>query len=469
MNNMFFRTFVCLVFYICFSSYAKFESSVTAFSPSEINMVELPPLFSDGVVLQQKSDVNIWGRLKEGSGKVILHCSWSDQSLETYADNGGKFSFSVHTPDAGGPYTISINGTIIKDVMIGEVWLASGQSNMVWPLAKSDMEELQEENNSDIHVFTVPAKFSKKPIDSLCGGFWVHGSIEEMKNNTTAVGYYFARKLQTELNVPIGIICSAKGGSGAEEWISGYGFSKLSEDIRQTFPATAKKWGSCCYNAMINPIRDYIFKGVIWYQGENNITRNWAYATVLETLIRDWRQVFSDKSLPFYIVQLPSFARDGWKELRAQQEIAVDRLNNCQFVPTIDQGEENNVHPVKKIHVGERLGEIVLSNEYGRRDFRKRPPRIRSYTKKGNFLTVKFSDVSRLYIGDGNKVKYMEICGDDGVYYTAEVKLTGKTMKVSSPEVPNPIALRYYWIDYGCPNLFDSDGWPIAPFNRSDN
>ena len=468
MKKMFFKTLSYLAFYLCFSVYAESRSIETFACQIEENAVVLPPFFSDGVVLQQNSKVNIWGKLTKREGKVSLKCSWSDRTLESYVDNEGNFLFSVRTPAAGGPYTISINEKIIKDVMIGEVWLASGQSNMVWPLAKSDMDGLQEENNSDIRVFTVPVKFSEKPVDTLDNGSWIYGSIDEIKNTTTAVGYYFARMLQKELNVPIGIICSAKGGSGAEEWMSGDSFSSLPVDIRDTFPTTAKRWGSCRYNAMINPIRNYVIKGVIWYQGENNVTRNWKYAAVLEALVCGWREVFDNDNLPFYIVQLPSFDRTGWRELRVQQEIAADRLDNCEFITTIDQGEKNNVHPVKKIHIGERLGEMALSNEYGRHGLRSRPPRVRSYSRTGSSLTVKFSDVSQLYVSDGEGEKYMEICGDDGVYYPAEVELKKKKMKLSSPEVPCPVKLRYYWVNYGNPNLFDSDGWPIAPFSNSN-
>ena len=247
--------------------------------------------------------------------------------------------------------------------------------------------------------------------------------------------------------------------------MSAEAFSSLPEDIQETFPATDKRWGACRYNAMINPIRDYVFRGAIWYQGENNVPRNWAYSTVLETLINNWRaDVFSNGDFPFYIVQLPSYNKEGWKELRAQQEVVSDKLENCELITTIDQGEESNIHPVKKIHIGERLGEVALSNIYGETGFRGMQPRVISCKTEGNVLTVGCSGVSGLKTSDGGKVKYMEICGENEIYFPAEVELSGNEMKVSSPEVKSPVKVRYYWVNFGKPNLVDADGWPVAPY-----
>ena len=426
--------------------------------------VTLPSYFSDGIVLQRSSDVKIFGQT-ESNGKVRILCSWSELPVEGTSDSNGNFSIAVRTPEAGGPYTISVNETVINDVMIGEVWLASGQSNMSLTLANTDMEGLSGENNPDIRVFTVPVRMSDTPITDLENGQWSYGPVDKIKNNTTAVGYYFARKLQKELKIPIGVICSSKGGTGAEEWMSTECFNSLPAEIQKTFPATEKRWGGCRFNAMINPIKDCVFKGTIWYQGENNVPRGWAYDTVLKALINDWRGFFSNQEMPFYIVQLPSYSKSGWRELRAKQEKAVDGMDNCAYVCTIDQGEATNVHPTNKIHVGERLAELALSNEYGVSSYRKQPPRVDSYKSEGNSIIVSFKNVTKLSSADGTDIGYFEVCGEDEIYHPAKATIKGDSeLTVSSTEEEKPVKVRYYWTNYGKPNLIDNDGWPIAPF-----
>lgn len=428
-------------------------------------------IFSNGMVLQRNAEIAVFGKADPGRA-ITVRGSWSDESVTVYPYLDGNYIARIKTPEAGGPYTLSVNDSLFTDVMIGEVWLCSGQSNMQLRVSQTNKLGLFNENNPNIRMFTIPmVSTAKEPVDTLSGGQWYYGPINDIQAQVSAVGYYFARKLQTELDVPIGMIFSARGSTGAEEWLNADIFNSLPQEIRDPFTTTvdpAEKWPGRWYNTMICPIFNYTVTGTIWYQGENNSSRPATYPTLMSELVGDWRRNFDNPDMPFYMVQLPSFKRDWWPEFRVVQEKTAERINNCKFITTIDTGEETNIHPKRKLEVGERLGELALSNVYGLAGFRKDPPVFDKMEKDGEYVKVYYKNVSGLKLTSGESPLHFEICGSDGVFYPANAEIAGdNAILLSSPDVPNPDGARYFWVGYAKPNIATDDGWPLAPFNTT--
>lgn len=425
------------------------------------------PVFSDGMVLQRNAEVSIYGTADIGR-EITIQGSWSEEKVTVYPYLDGKYVAKIRTPEAGGPYTLSVNDSLYTDVMIGEVWLCAGQSNMQLRLFQTNMLGLFNEENPNIRVFMVPISSAKEPVDTLAGGKWYYGHVNDIKSQVTAVGYYFARKLQKEMGIPIGMICSARGSTGAEEWLNADIFNSLPEEIRSPFEPTEEKWAGCWYNSMIHPIFNHTIKGAIWYQGENNSSRPQTYQTLMTELIKDWRTNFNNPDMPFYMVQLPAFFRDYWPLFRTVQQKTAENIDNCQFITTIDTGEETNIHPKRKLEIGERLGELALANDYGRTEFRGAPPVFEKLETEGNGLKIYLKNVNGLKLTSGDSPLHFEIAGTDGIFYPADAEITGSnTLYLSSSDVPNPTDARYFWVGYDKPNISTEDGWPIAPFNTA--
>lgn len=425
--------------------------------------LSLSPLFSDGAVLQQKSLVPIFGNTQPGN-TVLVSGSWDGKRVAVRADSTGRFVAYLKTPPAGGPYTLHVNDRVIEDVLIGEVWLCSGQSNMQFRLSESDMREVAHETNDNIRVFTVPVRSAETPQRDLDAGYWIHGNTDTTKMKISAVGYYFARRLQRELGVPVGMISSARGATGAEEWMSRQTFESIPEEEQALYKPTREKWVACWYNAMIYPLLPYAIRGAIWYQGENNSSRPKSYRTLMKGLVSQWRDEFENPRMPFYIVQLTSFKKN-WAGFREIQQQIADEIPHCGFVPTIDVGNEKNIHPKNKFPVGERLAELALANDYRIKECRKEAPRFRSMKVKGDTAVIAFENAEEgLILKQGDSPLYFEICGADGKFFPAEARLQDNKVYLVSDAVPEPAGARYFWRGYGEPNLFSADGWPVAPF-----
>ena len=428
-------------------------------------------IFADGMVLQRNSEIAIFGKADQGRA-ITVQGSWSEEKTTVYPYLDGNFVAKIKTPEAGGPYTLSVNDLVFNDVMIGEVWLCSGQSNMQLRVSQTNKLGLYNENNPNIRMFTIPmVSTATEPADELTGGEWHYGPINEIQGQVSAVGYYFARKLQNELDVPIGMIFSARGSTGAEEWLNADIFNSLPQEIRDPFTTTvdpAEKWAGRWYNTMICPIFNYTITGTIWYQGENNSSRPDSYPTLMSELVGDWRRNFNNPDMPFYMVQLPAFKRDWWPKFRIVQEQTAEKISNCKFVTTIDTGEETNIHPKRKLEVGERLGELALSNVYGLTGFRKDPPVFDRMEKGDGYLKVYYKNVSGLKLTSGESPLHFEICGSDEVFYPADAEISGdNVIFLSSLDVPNPTGARYFWVGFDKPNIATDDGWPLAPFNTT--
>jgi sialate O-acetylesterase len=361
-----------------------FSITTYAHPPGVKAKLRLPRVFSDHMVLQQHTKVDFWGQAAPGQ-KLTITGSWGKQ-VTTAPDDNGNWKAKLATPIAGGPYTISVknidSSLVINDVLIGEVWLASGQSNMDipvkgWPPGDTILNSKQEIDNANypnIRLLKVPFGISVTAKDST-GGNWNVAS-PQTAGNFSATAYFYARKLQQELHVPIGIIQSSIGGTPAEAWTSKEYLQKLG-DFNKTIRAQEKDKShinsnspTVLFNAMINPLVPYTIKGIIWYQGESNVGRAEQYKRLFPLMIQDWRSKWG-RELPFYFVQIAPFLysaadqKEQSQKLRNAQRYAL-ALPETGMVSTLDVGYLKTAHPPYKQEVGNRLARFALANQYGK-------------------------------------------------------------------------------------------------------
>lgn len=464
-------TFFALIITASFSSCSVHESTDDIghtwddqeFPGSDEGEYTVSPIFSDGMVLQRNSEVAVFGTADRGRA-ITVQGSWSEERVTVYPFLDGRYIARIKTPEAGGPYTLSVNDSLYTDVMIGEVWMCSGQSNMHFTLAQAWYNGVNGENNPNIRVYRVPVANAENPEVSIGQGEWLYGKTNDIGSKVTAVGYYFARILNRELDIPIGIIASTQGGTAVEEWMSAETFGSMPEDIQSQFTPTETKWPGCRFNAMIYPLFPFTVAGTIWYQGENNWNRTEGYRQLLPAMISEWREGFENRDMPFYLVQLTSFSTK-WMEMRETQEKIADETPYSGYVPTIDVGDKSDIHPRQKRPVGERLAEIALAKHYNMDGFRSSGPRYSTMEREGDRIRIYFDHVGDgLTLKSGSSPEYFEICGKDGVYHPAQTLLENNTVLVWSEEVPEPADVRYFWVGFGTPNLFSMDGWPVAQF-----
>lgn len=459
--------------------------------------VELPALMADNMVLQRNTEVNIWGKAKPGA-KVTVTPSWNNKTYTAKADNDGKWITKVATTDAGGPYSIKISDgepVTLENVLLGEVWICSGQSNMemqVHGFMHQHVEGsvdaiLDAPNHPEMRFFTVGRASLDKPADD-CNGKW-ELSTPKAVADFSACGYFFGHLLNTILQVPIGLITTNWGGSAIEAWMDEAVFDSLEgvdKEYSRSLPYHNSKVAHL-YNGMVNPITNHTAKGFIWYQGESNREHYQDYPTYQKALIENWRDKWGDKEMPFYIVQLAPYRYGSDNDIdlplmiEAQYE-AADAMDKVEIAATTDVGNSVAIHPSKKKEVGERLAFLALKNEYGIEGLPNPAPRYKSMTINGNKVTLEFTNlVDDPDWWDGNafnsyqnhgyiRPKGFEIAGEDKVFYPAIGSFGhGKnTIEVYSDSVPNPVAVRYYFRNYvPDANVKTSLGQPLVPF-RTD-
>ena len=427
----------------------------------------LPKFISDGMVIQRETKAPVWGWTTPGT-TVEVTGSWNSLKVTSVADTKGKFSVKLDTPPAGGPFTIKFTAgateKIVADVLSGEVWICSGQSNMALKLSESDLWNVSGDNNPQIRFFEVSAVRSATPQDTLKGGIWRYGVMSGNMQNVSAVGYYFARRLQEKLKIPIGMLGSYVGGTNIEEWTNP-AVMALNPDLLNAYPvpAVGSEAGNL-YNGMINPLIPYKIAGFIWYQGENNEGRIQYYDKNLKALVADWRKSFENYQLPFYLAQLPTY-NHNWMEFREMQEGITNTMKNSGMVVTIDVGDSTTIHPKNKKPVGDRMGDIALGKDYGYTSTSYSSPVFSSVLAEGSKMRVYFKYADKgLKLTSGVAPLYFEIAGANGMYYNADARIEGNTVLVWATEVPTPVSVRYFWKNYAVPNLFSTDGLPVAPF-----
>jgi sialate O-acetylesterase len=439
--------------------------------------VKLHGLFTDHMVLQRDMKVPVWGKAKPGENVTV---EFQGQKVAAQADAEGNWLATLAPLKAGGPATFKVAGagnTIeLKDVLVGEVWICSGQSNMEWSLnaTRDPKDVIARAANPNIRLFDVPKTPKPAPQGNL-------GSVEEMKNppknrafakwlecgpetvpGFSAVGYYFGRTLQKDLNVPVGLIHSSWGGTAAQRWTS--------KGVMENDPQLKGLKGSDLYNGMIVPLEPFAFRGVIWYQGESNAGNAKQYFHLMNAMIKNWRDDWKQGDFPFLTVQLAPYDNvkvpGQWAELREAQLFTTFKVPNTAMAVITDAGDPKDIHPKDKAVVGERLALAARAIAYKEKVVYNGPI-FDSVKFEGGKAIVTFKSVGGGLETKGGPLAGFTIAGKDGQFHKAEAKIVENTVIVSSPDVAEPTAVRYGWANYPVANLYNREGLPATPF-RSD-
>ena len=477
--------------------------------------VALPALLGDHMVIQRGLPVHVWGNAAEGE---FVSVEFRGATRSTTADAIGQWSVFLPPGEAGGPFDLTIKGnnTIrIEDVLVGEVWVGSGQSNMEFSLKEgmNSASELAGANHPRIRLFHVKNKVALYPLDDVAADPWTICTPESVRD-FSAVAYFFGRHLQEKLGVPIGLIETSWGGTPAEAWTSQRALSadsslmpvyaewarmnddsarhqlqrKKQMDEWRSAVARAKADGkeppgfpwepnidsswmpSGLYNAMIAPLTRLPIRGVIWYQGESNASRERAplYAHLFGTMIQDWRHAWGQSGLPFLFVQLANFktGEARWPELREAQRQTLALANTAMAV-TIDIGTTDDIHPKNKQDVGLRLALAARAVAYGEK-IEYSGPMFQQATPEGHVLRVRFDHIGTGLMARGGNLVGFEISGADGKFVPADAKIEGDTVVVSHSSVAQPAHVRYAWKDDPRCNLYNVEGLPASPFGTRE-
>ena len=477
-------------------------------------------LFSDHMVLQGGTLVPIWGTATPGE-KVAV--TMNGQTRSAAADAQGKWTVSLYGLKAGGPFEMTIAGDragdapiVVKDVLVGEVWLGSGQSNMSFTVSKAhasyagmldEAKEIAAANYPQVRMFTVKPRKSLDPQADVAGEWEVCSPA--VVGDWSAVGYLFARDLNRALKLPVGVILSAYGASTAEAWVprSALADDPLLQpmldrfDAREAFfkthpgamdnqapgapqtlnarpgrpgplrdPVQDQHQPTVLFNGMINPIIPYAIRGVIWYQGESIVGGKAGvalYPHVMETLVEQWRERWHEGDFPFYAVQLAALKNASNNPMVREAQAKILTLPNTGMAVTIDIGDPTNVHPKNKEPLGQRLADIALANTYGRKiEFS--GPMYASMKVQGSAVRVTFTHAKGL-VAKGGPLQWFQVAGADRKFVDADAKIVGDSVVVSSPQVSAPVAVRYAWDNYpSTANLYNAAGLPAAPFRTDD-
>ena len=449
-------------------------------------------LITDNMVLQQNSHARIYGTGDPGA-TVTVTPSWNNKPYTTSVDRTGQWSLAVETP-AGNftPYSITISdgdAITIGNVLVGEVWLASGQSNMQMPLkgfpgccTLGGYDEIASSRREAdrIRFYTVPLSQSYTPVDTV-DAVWTIPSPETAPDYS-ALAWHFAKRMTDVLDVPVGIVSAAYGGAKVESWTPREileTYPDVSLDPKDIEPMVHYHRPMLMYNAMFNPIKNYTYKGIIWYQGCSNVSTPETYAQRLATMVKDWRDEISIGDIPFYAVEIAPYEYGDPTEkgkaplLREAQWKAVEMIPNSGMISTndlVEPYERFNIHPANKEAVGKRLCDLALNKTYGKKQFPVESPRYKSHKFKDGAAWVAIDSPSdgicRNYAIEG-----FEVAGPDRVFHPADsVWLHWQTneMVVSSKDVPNPVAVRYGWRDFLPGNLHAGNYLPLIPFRTDD-
>lgn len=493
--------------------------------------VTLPNVIGSNMVLQRETEVPIWGWATPSEAiKVTLSTEKGDtlHTLTTQAGPNGNWQIKIPSMEAGGPYILNVvgnNSLELRNILFGEVWVCSGQSNMQWSVnaSKDNVKEIAAAKYPNIRLFYVPRRAS---------GLLQHNVIANWKETTpetipnfSAVAYYFGRKLHTDLNVPIGLINTSWGGTRIEPWTPPVGFAdvpalkSISQEIetvqsnyRQnltskiieieewidktkkaletdeiltqppiiTHPFNNHTRPTSIFNNMIHPLIPYAIRGAIWYQGESNVREGMKYHKKMKALIQGWRKVWQQGEFPFYFVQLAPFnynrnaTRRGIKpnpyvlpKLWESQTATLD-IPNTGMVVTTDISNINDIHPRNKQAVGYRLALWALAKNYNK-DLVFSGPLFKDFQVNEDKIRISFEHVGGgLMSSDGEPLTWFEIAGEDKQYHDAEATIEGNTISVTSQSVTNPIAVRFGWNQIAEPNLVNKEGLPASPF-RTDS
>ena len=459
--------------------------------------VSLPNVLGSGMVLQRDLAVPIWGWADVGEEVSV---SFGDQTRKTTADGDGRWMVELPPLKASKePVTLKVSGKNelqLDEILVGEVWICSGQSNMEWSVAGSlnPDKELAAADYPLIRLFNVPGHTTSPLPQEKGKGTWQVCSSQSVKG-FSAVGYFFGRRLHDELDVPVGLIGSNWGGTRIEPWTTLAGFesvpelAEIAEKVKAYKEDTKVGGGSpaAIYNSMVHPLAPFAMRGGIWYQGESNGSEGRSYYHKKHALVNGWRKVFRNEKLAFYWVQLANFQKensdprggDGWAKLREAQLEALDIPGSGMAVIT-DIGEAGDIHPRNKQDVGWRLAQWALHQTYGKKESVPAGPLYESLAIEAGAIRISFDHVGKgLMVGkkeglepvrpvENGKLEHFAVAGENREWHWAEATIDGETVVVKSADVPQPVAVRYgFTMNPAKANLYNRDGLPASPF-RTD-
>ncbi len=462
--------------------------------------VRLAAVFNDHMVLQRNKAIPIWGTAKPGQlVEVWLDSGFPKEISETkiqkktvvryakaLADEDGKWRLKLGEHEAGGPFTLTVKGEqaiAYSDVLIGEVWLCSGQSNMVWSLRKTTnaKQAMSLANYPQIRIMDVARVPSPHPVkDVKIAKSWTAVTPDSIKN-FSAVGYYFGRAIHQEVGVPVGLILSAWGGTRVEPWMTPEVFNsnaELAKAGRYQSPTaqtkTNRQAATQLYNGMIEPLVPYGIRGVIWYQGESNRGQYYDYEKLFTGLIHSWRSRWNDGRLPFYFAQLApyNYGRSDPRALPMLYDAQLRTHKKTKYTGMAvltDIGNTKNIHPRNKLDVGNRLARWALVRVYGKQNITVSGPLYKSFKIRGDKIRVIFDYAQQgLISSDGKGLTHFTIAGSDRVFHPAVAKMDGLSVIVSSAKVRKPVAVRFCFHDEAVPNFFNQAKLPASPFRTDD-
>jgi sialate O-acetylesterase len=498
--------------------FAQIVWLLLALGPAAWCDVKPNALISHNAVLQQGMTVPVWGAADNGEEVTV---KFQNQSIATTAQNG-RWLVRLKPLKPGGPFTMTITGNnalTLTNILVGEVWLCSGQSNMEWPLSKTHdgSNAVAQARDPMLRLFRVPRKALDAPVTAV-DAEWKE-CLPESAARFSAVGYYFGRDLRKARRVPVGLIDSSYGGSPVQAWTS-LPALQADQDVKQVLdwhaghireypaklatyreamkkhqaevaraqaegkeppkpprepqdPVTSPHRPAGLYNAMIAPLQPFAVKGAIWYQGESNAQMAWLYQRALTAMIRDWQAGFG-REFPFLIVQLAPFMKKvaepqeaPWPELREAQRLTALAVPKSALVVTTDVGDENDIHPRRKEPVGQRLALAARAIAYGE-DIEYSGPMHNAARILGDRIVLTFNHTGGGLVARGDKLAGFAIAGADRKFVNANARIVGNKIEVWSAAIPKPVAVRYGWANYPTGNLWNRAGLPASPL-RTDN
>ena len=468
--------------------------------------LQLSELYTDNMVLQRNTPLTIQGKANAGETVTV---SVAKQKQTAVAASNGKWEITLQPLEAGGPYTLTVSTKKQKlnynNVLVGEVWLCSGQSNMEFFLswASTGQRDIPLAANDHIRLFDMKARWRTDAVE------WDASVLDSLNHlqyykeaqwtvcspataaSFSAIAYYFGRMLQDSLKVPVGLICNAIGGSPTEAWID-------RGTLEYQFPAILRNWtrnnfiqdwvrGRAAlnikkstykqqrhpyepcylYESGIRPLEQFPIQGIIWYQGESNAHNREAHEKLFKLLVESWRKNWNDSKLPFYYVQLSSINRPSWPWFRDSQRRMMYKLPHTAMAVSSDQGDSLDVHPKNKQPVGERLARLALNGTYGKRNVIPSGPMFRSVEYRNAAAYLSFDYSEGMHSSDGAPLRTFEIAETEGIYFPATAVVEGDQIKVYSKEVKNPHHVRYGWQPFTRANLINGAGLPASTF-RTD-
>lgn len=450
--------------------------------------VRLPAVIASGMVVQRDQPIVIWGDASPGE---VVTVTFADHAATAHADAGGDWSLQLPAMAAGGPHALTVaagNTLTLTDVLVGDVWLCAGQSNMQRSLSRSEAGQhaIATADRPNLRLLTVDRTTAATPTaDVKLTQSWARCTPETVAG-FSAVGYHFGAAIQDDLGVPIGLINSSWGGTRAEAWTSEpalRGQSALDSVFARTeklrsadLESQRRHLPSHLFNSMIAPLTRMPIAGVIWYQGESNAPWPDEYAALLPTLITDWRTQWDRPALPFGIVQLTAYRREQaqpveastWAAVRDVQRRVSEDLPNVGLAIITDLGDAEDIHPANKRGVGQRLALWALAEVYGK-PYVAGGPMLSDVSVTGDRVTLTFDQVGDgLVVRGGGELEGFAVAGADRRFVWADAAIDGSRVIVQAPAVGQPVAVRYGWADNPIGNLFNVHGLPASPFRTDD-